>query len=341
LKHIERLLDNCSKDHILYQAYHNYRNLFWINSFLTHLDTSLGNILDISTRAYNDLIQNKLVAANGESFDKHSLISSLCELCLMNSFITNSDKPESFVYEPKLRTDNNKNVEFSIKIKGIQYNIEVKSPNLSNYYDQLKDKINKYNVVTRFDTRSFGKPEKDDQMPSPSIRVKDFLSDANLKFPISNLPNVINILFIAWDDHTDQPCIEMKHPIHGLLTPNSWYKDNHGRVILFPNIDLIFVSDLYKNIITHLSSGATPLPSSITGVPYFERNSRFNPSKINPFLLPFSRNVLIRPNIDIENEQIKEVIFSIPVMFSDQSVQVIDEDYVGRHASDIKISFKF
>ncbi len=42
----------------------------------------------------------------------HLLLSSLCELSIMNSFIYNSEEKESFIYEPKLRNDNNKNVEF-------------------------------------------------------------------------------------------------------------------------------------------------------------------------------------------------------------------------------------
>ncbi|MEG6523741.1 hypothetical protein [Desulfotomaculum sp. 1211_IL3151] len=340
MKHIEHLVDRCSDDHTIKQAFQNYKHLFWVNTFLSHLNKALEKVYQTNKRAYNDFVQNKIPAVSGASFNKHSLISSLCEISIMNTFICQSECPESLLYEPKLRSDNKKNVEFSIQIKGVKYNIEVKSPNLSNYYSDLESKIEKHGVVTRFDTRAFGKPEQVDQMPSPGIRVKDFLVDASLKFPNSNLPKQVNILFIAWDDHTDQPCIELQHPIHGLLTQNSWHKDNDGHPILFSNINLIFISDLYQNIIAHLSSGDIPLPSFLTGVPYFERNCRFPPNQVNPFFLPYSRNVLVKPTVDLEDPQIREIIFNIPVAFSDQSVDMIDEEYVAKYGTDIKISFK-
>ena len=108
----------------------------------------------------------------------------------------------------------------------------------------------------------------------------------------------------------------------------------------FSNIDFIFVSDLYQNIIAHLSSGAIALPSFITGVPYFEHNDRFIPNQLNPFYLAFSRNVLIKPDIDICDNAIKNGIFNIPIAFEDQDVEVIDEKYVSRYASDVKISYR-
>jgi hypothetical protein len=322
------------------KAYLEYKDMFWVNTFLTHLDKALDNISKISTRAYKDFVYSKIVATDRGGFNNHSLLSSLCEVCIINTFILQSDCPESFLYEPKLRKDNRKNVEFSIRINNTRYNIEVKSPNLNNYYRQLEQKIEENSVVMRFDTRAFEKPTEAYQMPSPSIRVKDFLEDSNFKFPESNLQNQMNVLIIAWDENTDQPCIEMKHPIHGLLTPNSWHKDDNGEPVLFPNIDLIFVSDLYRNIIAHMSSGSDFLPSVLTGVPYFERNMRFPHDKINPFSLPFSRNVLIKPDMDINDILIRKAIFSLPIAFSDQEIQVVDEEYVIKHGIDIKFSYK-
>lgn len=340
MKHIKKVIALCSENHVLYRAYHEYSTLFYTKTFLTHLDNVLNEIERVNKKAYEDFTTNKLKAADGKSFNFHALISSLCELCLINSFIAQSNNPASFSYEPKLRKDNSKNVEFSILINSVKYNVEVKCPNLSNYYEKLNEKLDKHHAVTRFDTRAFGKPSEKHEIGSPSMRVRDFMVDTNQKFPKSNIPNEINVLFIAWDDNNEQPCIELKHPMHGLLTPNSDFKDENGNVITFPNIDLIFVSDLYQNIIAHLSSGDEPLLNLISGVPYFERNARFPKHEINPFVLSFSRNLLIKPYIDIKNSHIENIIFNIPIAFSDQSVDVVDEKFVSKYATDIKISYK-
>lgn len=340
MDHIKALIEKCSSNHILSIAYLKYGKMIYIKSFLLHLNQALDLLYSINKPAYKDFINNKLKAADGDGFSFHGLISAICELSIINSFLSQSDRVDSFRYEPNLRSDNMKNVEFSISIKGIIYNIEVKSPNLNNYYEQLSDKLKRNEVVTRYDTRAFGKPQKDNEIGSPTMRVKDFLCDANNKFPISTFPNQVNILFIAWDDNTDQPCIELKNPIHGLLTNNSWYRDDTGKPVLFPNIDLVFISDLYQNIIAHISSGNTPLPMFLTGVPYFERNARFPQEKINPFILSYSRNVLIKPDFDLSDERVGKSIFNLPIAFSDQSVIVVDEAYIQKHGIDVKFSWQ-
>ncbi|MCB2343303.1 hypothetical protein [Clostridium estertheticum] len=49
------------------------------------------------------------------------------------------------------------------------------------------------------------------------------------------------------------------------------------------------------------------------GVPYFERNRRFlfPHNKLNPFSIPFSRNVLIKLDKEISEED----IFNLPIAF--------------------------
>ena len=335
MKYIKEIIANYPDDHILCQVYKN-RKLLFANSFLRGLNNALENVFCVCTTAYRDFANNKLRAADGVSFDFHSLIASMCELSIINTFIEKSENKDTFKYEPKLRNDNNKNVEFSIIINKVKYNVEVKSPNLSNYYNELHTKIEKHGSVVRFDTRGFGKPEKENQIGSTDPRVKDFLVDANNKFPNSNIPNELNVLFICWDDNNDQPCIALKHPMHGLLTSRTWYKNGDEKPILFPNIDIIFVSDLYQCIIAHMLSGDEPLPGLITGIPYFENNARFLPYRINPFNIAFARNVAIKPLIDID----ESMIFNLPIAFSDQYVQVVDENYVARFGIDIKFSYK-
>ncbi|MDR3587948.1 MAG: hypothetical protein P4L59_21950 [Desulfosporosinus sp.] len=339
MKLIENFIYGLPKDHILREVYDN-RNMIFANSFLHGLETALFNLKTVEKKAYDDFVLHKLRAAKGNSFDMHSLISSLCELGIMNSFIKNSKKRESFAYEPKLRDDNNKNVEFTIVINRIKYNIEVKSPNFEHYNEKLNMLVQKHGSVMYYETRMFDltKEEKAKNMTATDSKVKDFLLDANNKFPfISGKEKEINILFICWNDNTDQPCTALKYPLHGLLTKNSWYKDAKGKAVTFDNIDFIFISDLYQNILVHMLSGEIPLPGLLTGVPYFERNERFMfpINKLNPFILPFSRNVLIKPEKEIDEAD----IFNIPIAFSDQYVQIVDEAYVSNNCNEIKISY--
>ncbi|GEM_PF-5066625 len=84
-------------------------------------------------------------------------------------------------------------------------------------------------------------------------------------------------------------------------------------------------------------SGEISLPGLVTGVPYFERNERFlfPQNKLNPFSLPFSRNVLIKTDKKISEDD----IFNLPIAFSDQYVQIIDEEYVSKNCNEIKITY--
>lgn len=336
---IEKYIYNYSEDHILRQVYKN-RKMIFPNSFLRGLESALMTLKPLSEKAYNDFVYHKLKASKENSFDMHSFISSLCELSIMNSFIQNSNKKESFVYEPQLRDDNHKNVEFSIEIKQMKYCVEVKSPNFEKYNEKLNELLLKKGSVIRYETRMFNLTEdqKAKCMTSTDTKLKDFLVDTSKKFPDKlNNTESINILFICWNDHTDQPCTGLKHPMHGLLTKNSWYKDKENRVVEFSNIDLIFVSDLYQSILAHIFSGDIPLSGLMTGVPYFERNARFlYPHNIlNPFKLPFSRNVLIKPDKEFREED----IFSLPIAFSDQFVDVVDEEYVLKNCNEIKFTY--
>ena len=116
--HIERILQNCSEDHLLKVLFQHKNDYLFSSSFLWHLNNTLSLLLEVDLKAYNDFIFNKLPAKNRDSFDIHSYISSLCELAVMYSFLNIDGKIEFFMYEPCLRDDNKKNVEFSTMLSG-------------------------------------------------------------------------------------------------------------------------------------------------------------------------------------------------------------------------------
>lgn len=341
MTHIEKILQNCSTDHFLNTLFQHKNEYFFTSSFLHHLNNALDRLLRIDYKAYNDFITHKLPARKNSSFEFHSYISSLCELSIIHSFLSMNCKIDSFDYEPCLRHDNKKNVEFSLKTNCATYNVEVKSPNLESHYTTINEKIDKHGTVVRFDSRGIKKPDRANEIPSPTMRVKDFLVDANLKFPQRSEEDSLNILFIAWDENTDQPCIALKEQNHGLLVANSDFRNADGSEYKFDNIDLIFISDLYKNFIAHMNSRNEPIPSLVSGVPYFENAlQRVHPLAINPFLLQFSRNVVVNVNCNFQDQHVLDAIFQLPITFYDQDVLIVDEDYVEKNCAGVKFSYR-
>lgn len=322
---MEKMFNKYCDNHIFKKMY-TLRNQKYTGSFLLGLEKALSNLRSVNKDAYKDFINHKLKAKKKSGYDAHALISSLCELSVINTFLLQSDKKETFKYEPKLRSDSNKNVEFSIEIGPIKYNVEVKSPNFDNYNKKFTEQLIRDGHVTCSQARLFSVTDlnKNEILPAPDSKVKDFLVDANNKFPIdSNKDIELNILFICWNENYDQACTALKHPLSGLLTNNSWYTDSNNNIITFSNIDLIFVTDLYKSIIVHMCAGDSEIPSIVSGIPYLENRSNMTP--LTPFLLPFSRFALIKPEREIKQCYIDP----IPVAFFDTPVDLVDENFVS------------
>jgi len=332
---MKKVVEGYCANHILKILYKNL-NLKYTKSFIVALEDALNNLKLVNKTAYKDFIHNKLKAKKKNDFDMHMLVSSLCELSIMNSFIIQSDKKETFTYEPKLRDDNNKNVEFSIIINNIKYNVEVKSPNFDNYNKKINEQLNRTGSVTRSEARLFSLEHLQEMgiLPASDSKVKDFLKDANLKFPINtDKDKELNVLFICWNENYDQACTALKHPHSGLLTPNSWHKDESNQIITFPNIDLIFISDLYKSIIVHMIAGNDAISMFVSGVPYFESNSDIG--FLTPFLLAFSRTALIKPEISIKQSYIAQ----LPIAFPNRIVDTVDEYFVSHFCPEFITTF--
>ncbi|MCB2297942.1 hypothetical protein [Clostridium tagluense] len=171
--------------------------------------------------------------------------------------------------------------------------MEFKSPN----YDQYNEKsVRKNGRVCHYEIRMINLTEKEkrENMTSTDSKVKDFLVDAK----------------------------------------KNWYKNSECKVITFDNIDLIFISDFYQNILAHMLSGDNSLPGLLTGIPYFESNERFifPINNLNPFVLPFSRNVLIKSDKEIDESD----IFNLPIAFSEFSRL---SKYVSKNCSEFRFTY--
>ncbi|MCX7920470.1 MAG: hypothetical protein N3B21_00385 [Clostridia bacterium] len=323
-----------------YSADHPIKNLLdksdlpFPGSYLSFLCKAIINVNKVSTKAAKDFINNKIRSKREESYDVHNLFSALCELSILNTMLIQSNNPKSFDYEPKPNPGSKKNPEFSIEIADVTYYIEVKAPNMENQENKLNAQLDKRGSVMQFDSRFPFIPEeiRKESLLSTDSRVKDFLVDANKKFKKRNWNSHYNILFICWNAETDQPATALKDPWHGLLTKNSWFKDEAGNIVKFENVDIIFINDLYQNHLVHMSCTTEPMPSTISSVPYFDRLTY--EGMPNPFILPYSRNVMV------ENEIDEKIIFPLPISRADDFVDVVTEEYVTSYCADFKVHFR-
>jgi hypothetical protein len=328
------IINTYSDDHPLKQLL-SLNDLIFPGLYIDCFSNAILKVNRVDPRASEDLLDNKIRAKSGVSYNFHGLLSSLCELSVLNSFLLIKNNNEAFEYEPRPVKGSDKNPEFSIILSKNKYYVEVKSPNLENYMDKLHNILAEGRSVIRYDSRIFelSDEQKKENLVSTDSKVKDFLVDANKKFQKSRDKTYFNILFICWTDETDQPATGLKHPMHELLTDKSWYKDNKGKIIKFDNIDLIFISDLYQNHIVHMSCTSVPMPSIMSGVPYFGKMNRTGIYP-DPFILRNSRNVIIESQID------ESIIYPLPISNYEKAVTVITEDYVKKCCPEIKFSWK-
>jgi len=328
------IIDSYSDDHILKQLLSS-KDLPFPSSYLNFFVEAILNVNHIDPKAALDLLNHKIRAKSRNSYDFHNLLSSLCELSVINTMLFKIDDPSTFKYEPQPLKGSKKNPEFRLNISGYKYYIEVKTPNFENYRTKLREIRKSGKPVTHYESRilKLSEEEKSENMVSTDSKIKDFLIDANNKFLKSEDNTHFNVLFICWTEHTDQPATALKHPKHGLLTKNSWFKDEDGEIVSFNNIDIIFIIDLFQNHIVHMSCISEPMPSIISGVPYFDDTIKTGIIP-DPFNLKNSRNAIVESQID------EKIIFPLPISTIEKPVGVITEEYVQKYCPEIKISFR-
>ncbi len=329
-----RVVEDYPSDHPFHELLLLSKKHKFTEAYFVFLDTAIKTVEAASPKAAEDFLIHKLAARHGDHYDQHALFAALCELSVLNSFIVQSGDPEAFIYEPKPVKGSNKNPEFSTKVEGITYFVEVKSMNYPIQREKLERQFEERKVVRQYDARilPLTEEEKRESITSTDVKVKDFLVDANKKFAKSNAGDYVNVLFICWSDETDQPATALKSHYHGLLTEKSWFRDQNGKVITFENIDAIFISDVYYNHGVHMATTDVPLPGILTGVPYFENAF---PQMPNPFLLPFSRNVFVEMPID------PYLLYPLPISTPDRPVEVITEEFVRKYCPEIKFHSKY
>lgn len=72
--------------------------------------------------------------------------------------------------------------------------------------------------------------------------IKDFLLSADEKFASFKADDdFLTLLIIVWDDYMHEIITSLTHEASGLLTPNSFARDDQGNPIKFPNVDAIII----------------------------------------------------------------------------------------------------
>lgn len=175
------------------------------------------------------------------------LIQRLAELHIIKQILTyNWPNQPKFQWEPTTHLSK-KNPEITIAIERKIIGVEVKAPSLLQHYKNLR--ANSTQLLSR--ARDVGELKVSGEtivLPRDNP-IKDFLISANGKFqPFKNEnPEFLGVLVIVWDEAIKEPLSALLSPASGLLTKNSFAKDEQGNPLSFPNIDcIVIVSHLHQ-----------------------------------------------------------------------------------------------
>lgn len=282
-----------------------------VNS-INAISRALQSIAYVDEMAYKDMIENKLRAKHKKTYDLHNLISALCELSLMNTFIVRSSNPQSFKYEDKVRVESNKNIEFSIEMSDYLFHVEVKSSNLVKEDEIIVKHLSDNPAVLITDARvdNYEEISRTSTIPvmgSLDRRLYDFLKSADEKFASERTEKEINLLVICWDDRIHQPIIALKsEQAQGLLTNSSFMKDCDGKNVIFDNIDSILINSDYEL-----------MKEFVAGILFHD----FTPVyPVDPFFQLFTANYLIDKDYSLPKVNLIRSIIQNDVVIVDEAL---------------------
>lgn len=196
---------------------------------------------------FRDLINNKLQIKLA-NFDEHQFIQTACELTVMNEFLGRNGV--TFEYEKKVTKP--KDVDFSISVDSISYNIEVKCPSFKeNNNSDGEVKLHFPNRASSLEERTkLIQPIKDkleqngkslSEVKSLDNTMKDFLKSTQSKVSESPLINV-NVLVIGCDDEVNMhEWREYLVGYNGFFTEHSFIA--HGE---FNRVDYVLLTNMYN-----------------------------------------------------------------------------------------------
>lgn len=179
-----------------------------------------------------------------EKYEPHyeQLLQKMAEILVLRQLVT-LKWPEGtkFEREPAAKTKG-KRPELKVTTPDRTFLFEVKTPSLLAHIRarnanalQVPGRVFKVEELKRFE--HLGELTKPRDNP-----IIDFLTDAEMKFSqFKETGPHTSVLVIVWDDNIYEPITVLTHEQCGLLTPNSFNKDDADRPVAYPSIDAVIL----------------------------------------------------------------------------------------------------
>lgn len=202
----------------------------------------------ITPKQLDEIIENKLQVGL-HNFNESQFIQSACELTVMNEFITRQDIV--FHYENKITPP--KDVDFSINIDRVNYNVEVKCPSYKNKHQAPKNEI-ELTFTNRAPTKDIKSEIVNDigcrlsqhnltitEGKNLDNKLKDFLLSTQEKVEKSDI-NDINVLVVCCNDAIDMHTWrEYLFGFSGFFTEHSFIPHKE-----FERVDYVLLTNIYN-----------------------------------------------------------------------------------------------
>ncbi|MER9892052.1 hypothetical protein NKJ40_08090 [Mesorhizobium sp. M0119] len=203
-----------------------------------------GRINDHSAGMGTTLFRELLSIGGVDRHQPHyeQLMQKLAEILVIERIVT-SDWPEgtTFEHEPSAFSGGPR-PELLVAFPGGRLVVEVKTPSMLNHVRQRHAngaQLAYRGVLTPDDAR---RTAGQDGLTLPrDYPVRDFLADADRKFAGFRDGNTASLLVVVWDDFIYEPISILANQRSGLLTPNTFERDQNGEPRTYPNLDAVVV----------------------------------------------------------------------------------------------------
>lgn len=205
--------------------------------------------LDCDARipGFAQAMANALAAISGR--EKHlphweQQLQRLCELLVIRQVLVHQwAGGTTFQWEPTF-LPGGKNPELAIRTHGAIYGIEVKAPAIFDHWRRRNSRPFQLasRAISKENLGGLVGPSEDVTLPRDNP-IKDFLISAQSKFEAfkNAQPRFFGILVIVWDDFIYEPISALIHSECGLLTENSFARDEGGGPLRFDSVDGVVV----------------------------------------------------------------------------------------------------
>lgn len=218
------------------------------DEYVSELSVLVGKLQEvISETKLRDLI-NKKLQIKLSSFEESQFIQVACELTVMNEFLGR----DGILFEYEKKVTPPKDVDFSISVDSISYNVEVKCPSFKEINNN-DGEVKLYfpsRVSSLEEKRKLIQPIKCileengkslSEVKSLDNTMKDFLKSTQSKVSESPLTNV-NILVIGCDDEVNM------HEWREYLVGYNGFFTNHSFIAHseFDRVDYVLLTNMYN-----------------------------------------------------------------------------------------------